>query len=168
MASYLRLSPVAVCFIAGVILVNLPGGPKEQVRETPTVSERPIYLLFSDRGRIAVAGRPMAGLGFDGFICSGQTQRQVDRRSIPAEEYAESLGPLERKGLVLAPLGALSIAIVVSAEDLYFSPIIPWIVTAVIGGAIVAGVIVQAHCAVRRRRPIRRSLPGSVIHGAGD
>jgi hypothetical protein len=49
----------------------------------------------------------------------------------------------ERRNLVLAPLGALSIAIVVSAEDLYFSPSIPWMVTAVIGGAIVTEVLVQ-------------------------
>ena len=46
MASFLRLSPLVVCFIVGIILVNLPGGPKEQIREALTRMERPIYLLF--------------------------------------------------------------------------------------------------------------------------
>ena len=53
---------------------------------------------------------------------------------------------------MLAPLGALSIAIVVSAEDLYCSPSIPWIVTAVIGGAIVTEILVQWSSRDERRR----------------
>jgi hypothetical protein len=40
----------------------------------------------------------------------------------------------------------------VSAEDLYFSPSIPWMVTAVIGGAIVTEVLVQWFSGRRRRQ----------------
>ena len=66
MASYLRLSPVVVCFIAGAILVNLPGGPKEQVRETLEHLGAAHLPVVSDRGGIVMAGRQMAGLGPDG------------------------------------------------------------------------------------------------------
>jgi uncharacterized membrane protein YeaQ/YmgE (transglycosylase-associated protein family) len=60
------------------------------------------------------------------------------------KRHVGGLDAQERRNLVLAPLGALSIAIVVSAEDLYSnSTTIPWIVTAVIGGAIVTEILVQ-------------------------
>ena len=168
MASYLRLSPVAVCFIAGVILVNLPGGPKEQVRETLTHLERPIYLLF-----LIVAGSLWRVGQWQGwalmvlFVLARLSGKWIGVQFL-RKSHAESLGPLERKGLVLAPLGALSIAIVVSAEDLYFSPIIPWIVTAVIGGAIVTEVIVQAFLRSSQAPSDSPVASGSVIHGAGD
>jgi hypothetical protein len=45
-------------------------------------------------------------------------------------------------------MGALSIAIVVNAQDLYYGSVISWMVTAVIAGAIVTEVIV--HIASRR------------------
>ena len=46
MASFLRLSPVVVCFIAGAVLQNFPGQWKEQVRSALARVERPVYLLF--------------------------------------------------------------------------------------------------------------------------
>lgn len=46
MASFLRISPLVVCFIVGLILVNLPGSSKDQIREALERMERPIYLLF--------------------------------------------------------------------------------------------------------------------------
>jgi hypothetical protein len=49
----------------------------------------------------------------------------------------------ERRSLIFSPMGALSIAIVVNAQDLYSGAAVPWMVTAVIGGAIVTEIIVQ-------------------------
>ncbi|MGH9664896.1 MAG: hypothetical protein ACRD9L_10775, partial [Bryobacteraceae bacterium] len=46
MASFLRLSPVAVCFIAGLIVVNLPARSKQHARDALIRLERPIYFLF--------------------------------------------------------------------------------------------------------------------------
>ena len=144
MASYLRLSPVVVCFIAGAILVNLPGGPKEQVRETLEHLERPIYLLF-----LIVAGSLWQVLQWQGwalmalFVVARLSGKWIGMLLLQ-KRHVGGLDAQERRNLVLAPLGALSIAIVVSAEDLYSnSTTIPWIVTAVIGGAIVTEILVQ-------------------------
>ncbi len=144
MASFLRLSPVAVCFIAGAILVNLPGGPKEQVRDALNHLERPIYLLF-----LIVAGSLWRVGQWQGwalmvlFVAARLGGKWLGMAMLRRGRNPE-LNAEEQRSLVLSPLGALSIAIVVSAEDLYYSTTIPWIVTAVIAGAIVTEVIVQA------------------------
>jgi Kef-type K+ transport system membrane component KefB len=143
MASFLRLSPVVVCFIAGAILVNLPGGPKRQVRETLEHLERPIYLLF-----LIVAGSLWQAFQWQGwalmalFVIARLSGKWIGV-SLLNKRGIGGLDSQERESLTLAPLGALSIAIVVSAEDLYPGTSISWIVTAVIGGAIVTEVLVQ-------------------------
>jgi hypothetical protein len=58
-------------------------------------------------------------------------------------ELPNGLSREEQQSLIFSPMGALSIAIVVNAQDLYFGSTISWMVTAVIGGAIVTEVIVQ-------------------------
>ncbi|MBV8816857.1 MAG: hypothetical protein JO022_00800 [Acidobacteriaceae bacterium] len=144
MASFLRLSPIAVCFIAGAILVNLPGGAKEQVRDALNHLERPIYLLF-----LIVAGSLWRVGEWQGwvlmvlFVIARFAGKWLAVRSVNRSRNTD-LSREECRTLVLSPLGALSIAIVVNAEDLYFSPSIPWIVTAVIAGAIVTEIVVQA------------------------
>ena len=60
------------------------------------------------------------------------------RKELPSELSLE-----EQRSLIFSPMGALSIAIVVNAQDLYFGSTVSWMVTAVIGGAIVTEVIVQ-------------------------
>ena len=143
MASFLRLSPVAVCFIAAAILANLPGGSKDQIRRALVRLERPIYLLFlvvagslwriSDwRGWALMALFVLARLG--GKWLAVKLRSNHELRDLEAEE---------KRALVYSPMGALSIAIVVSAQDLYFGPTVAWIVSAVIGGAMVTEVIVQ-------------------------
>jgi hypothetical protein len=49
----------------------------------------------------------------------------------------------EEKSLVFGPIGSLSIAIMMSASDLYVGRDIPWMFTAIIGGAIVTEIILQ-------------------------
>lgn len=143
MAGYLRLSPIVVCFIAGVILVNLPGGSQHHVRGALARLERPIYLLFlliagslwqvSDwRGWVLMVFFVAARLGGNWLAVMFCLKR--------------GLGELqrdERRSLVFAPVGTLSIATVVNAKDLYSSATMPWIVTTVIGGAMVTEFIVQ-------------------------
>ncbi|MCB1022416.1 MAG: hypothetical protein KDC27_20980, partial [Acidobacteria bacterium] len=57
----------------------------------------------------------------------------------------------EREWLVFAPASALSIAIVVNAQNLFSGPRISWIVTSVIVGSVVSEVLVQA--VLRRPKP---------------
>ena len=152
MGSFLRLSPVVLCFIVGVVMVNLPGGPKAQIREALIRLERPIYLLF-----LVIAGSLWHGWEWQGwtlmvlFVVARLFGKWVSVRM--CERRAVSfLSASERASLVFGPIGALSIAIVVNAQDLYSGPALPWMITAVVGGAIVTELIVQLS-AMWHRRP---------------
>lgn len=143
LAGFLRLSPLVVCFIVGLILVNMPGGSKQQIREALERMERPIYLIF-----LVVAGSLWDVTEWQGwalmvlFVAARLLGKWVSvvlcRKSLPGGISRE-----EEQTLIYSPLGALSIAMVVSAQDLYFGPAVSWIVTAVIGAAVVTEVIVQ-------------------------
>ncbi len=143
MASFVRLSPLVVCFMAGLILVNLPGTYKDQLREVLEHMERPVYLLF-----LLVAGSLWEVTRWQGWalmlmfiparLFGKWLAVKLSRNKIPG-----GLSAAERRSLVFSPMGALSIAIVVNAQDLYFGATVSWMVTAVIGGAILTEVIVQ-------------------------
>ncbi len=149
-ASFLRISPLVVCFIVGLILVNLPGTSKAQIREALEHMERPVYLLF-----LLVAGSLWDVTKWQGwalmllFVPARLFGKWLAVKA-SRKEVASGLSEEEQRSLIFSPMGALSIAIVVNAQDLYVSPSISWMVTAVIGGAIVTEVIVQV--ASRRNR----------------
>ena len=74
----------------------------------------------------------------------------------PHEPVGLGLGQLsneEQIRIALAPMGALAIAIVVSAQDLYSGATVSWMVTTVIGGA--AATEVVTHFIIRRLYPDR-------------
>lgn len=156
MASFLRLSPLVVCFIVGLILVNLPGTSKDQIRESLEHMERPIYLLF-----LVVAGSLWHITRWQGWA--------LMFLFVPARLLGkwlavwlcrnDHLSKEEQRSLVFSPMGALSIAIIVNAQDLYFGSTISWMVTAVIGGAMVTEVVVQI--ASLRNAIERQTLQGA-------
>jgi hypothetical protein len=156
MASFLRLSPVSVCFITGAILINLAGAWREQVRQALERLERPIYFLF-----LVIAGalwRPWEWQGWlllALFITSRVGAKWLSVRLL-GQYWVRDLSADERLVLARAPMGALSVAIVVTAQDLFFGPTVPWIVTAVIGGAIIMELALQASLRGTRR-------PGSTL-----
>lgn len=142
-AAGLRLSPVTVCFVGGMVLANFPGPYKDRVRETLERLERPIYLLFlivvgaslrvdESAGWILMAAFVLARiLGF--AIGAGLA---FDARGLP-------LGRLGWLVLVVPPMGSLPIAVVISAKLLYPDGAISELVTAVVGGAFISEIIVQ-------------------------
>jgi Kef-type K+ transport system membrane component KefB len=148
MASFLRISPLVVCFIVGLILVNLPGTSKDEIRQALEHMERPIYLLF-----LLVAGSLWDMTAWQGwalmllFVPARLFGKWLAVR-LCRQKIASGLSIDEQRSLIFSPMGALSIAIVVNAQDLYYGSVISWMVTAVIGGAIVTEVIV--HIASRR------------------
>jgi Kef-type K+ transport system membrane component KefB len=151
MASFLRLSPLVVCFIVGLILVNLPGTAKDQIRDALGHMERPIYLLF-----LLVAGSLWDVRAWQGwalmvlFVLARLVGKWLAVAICKRYKWG-TLSADEQRSLIFSPIGALSIAIVVNAQDLYFGPTVSWMVTAVIGGAIVTEVIVQT---ASRRTPV--------------
>ena len=151
MASFLLISPLVVCFLVGLILVNLPGTSKDEIRNVLEHMERPIYLLF-----LLVAGSLWDITAWQGWalLALFVPARLLGKWlavSICRKQISGGLSSDEQRSLIFSPMGALSIAIVVNAQDLYFGSAVPWMVTAVIGGAVVTEVIVQI---ASRRNPI--------------
>jgi hypothetical protein len=151
MASFLRLSPIAVCFIAGALIFNFPGTWREQVRVALVKLERPIYLVF-----LVVAGAIWQVTAWQGWVLlllfvAGRLVGKVvgvflSQQTRLGEQLHIELGGLsheEKVRIGLAPMGALAIAIVVSAQDLYTGSTVSWMVTTVIGGAVATEIITQ-------------------------
>jgi hypothetical protein len=161
LASNLRLSPVVVCFVAGLLLKNFPGQYKERLAQTLATLERPIYLVFllvvgalwkvgDWRGWLLMVVFVAARLGGKWL----GTLVGVTAEGLAVKSHA-------RRSLAVAPLGALSIAIVVNAEILYPGGSISWIVTAIVGGSVVTEVLFQL--TIRDAPPPDRDATGGQV-----
>lgn len=143
LAGYLRLSPIAICFIAGVLVTNFPNDQRASVFRILHHLERPVHLLFlmiagavwsvSDwRGWVLVplfvAGRVL------GKWAGVMTAKTAVGQFLPAN-FADQRN-------WVTPLSGLSIALVISVESLYQDEGLAWIVTAVIGGSILTEFLV--------------------------
>lgn len=143
MASFLRLSPIVVCFLAGTLVANLPGAWREQVSGALTRLERPIYLVF-----LVLAGAYWRVDEWQGwvlmllFVLTRLSTRFIGVRLFTGQ-HPDALTPVEQRNLAASPMGALSIAIVINAQDLYSGQTLPWIVHAVIGGSLLTELVVQ-------------------------
>jgi hypothetical protein len=145
LAGYLRLSPITICFIAGVLVTNFPNEQRDSIFKILNHLERPVHLLFlmiagalwsvgDWRGwaliPLFVAGR---ALGKWAGVIVGKT---VVGAALPA-------GFADQRQLI-TPMSGLSIALVVSVESIYHDPGLAWIITAVIGGSIATEFLVSA------------------------
>ncbi len=143
MAGYLHLSPLVVGFISGAMLVSFPGNFKERLEVALRRLERPIYRLS-----LIVIGALWQVEDWRGwalipvFVGTRFVGKWAGTRL--GERYGTfDLRVEERRALSIAPMGPLSIAIVVNAQLLYPGGSIAWIVAAVIGGAIITEIAVQ-------------------------
>lgn len=161
MASTFQLPPLVVCFLAGVLLRNLPGGDKRQLEESFSRLERPIYHLF-----LIIVGalwRPESSSGWivlPLFLAARTLGRFVGARvarALPEDGRPASLSETPDADLVLPPMGQLAIAFVITAQTLYESAAIRALVTAVLGGSIVMELVVQL--GARRRTPASPAPP---------
>lgn len=158
-ASYLHISPMVVCFIAGFIVVNLQSKHRDLFHATLIELERSIYFLF-----LSIVGalwRPADWRGwalvifFLVFKYGGHwLSAFITRRKFPETSplFITTHSPS------VASVSPLAIAIVVNAQVLYHDSMTPWIVTAVIGGALASEVITQVGA-----RAISRSNPALPI-----
>lgn len=143
LAGYLRLSPLVVCFVAGVLLANFPGEWKDHIRATIVLLERPIYLLF-----LVIAGALWRFQDWQGWALMALfvIARLVAKSTAVAlfrARHPDVLSADGARALALPPVGMLAVAIAVNAQDLYFGRETSWLVTAVIGGAMVTEIVVQ-------------------------
>lgn len=167
-ASGLRLSPVTVCFVGGMVLANFPGPYKDRVRETLERLERPIYLLF-----LIVVGAYLRVDDSVGWILMAAfVLARILGFAIGAKLAFDARGlPLGRLGwlvLVVPPMGSLPIAVVISAKLLYPDGATSELVTAVVGGAFCSEIIVQV--ATRAFMPVSGAPapPASEAPPAGE
>jgi L-lactate permease len=133
------LSPLVVCFIAGAMLVNLPGDHRRRLWTILTRFERPLYYLF-----LTLAGALWEVTDWRGWVL---VPAFVISRAI-GYWLADRFAPESVSGVInvrpawfAAPVSIVSIAIVISAQAIYRGPAVPWIVTAVLGSAIVVELI---------------------------
>lgn len=143
LAGFLRVSPVVVCFLAGLLIGNLPGDYRANVKKVLRLLERPVYLVFLVfAGALWNVGDWRGWVLVPVFVLARLAGRAIGLRAAERTEGASELAH-GRAGVVSAPMGALSIAIVISFQELFAGRAVPWIVTAVIGGAMVTEVVVQ-------------------------
>ncbi len=157
LAGYLALSPLVICFFAGILLRNLPGDDKEELESTFKRLERPIYLLF-----LVIVGALWRIQDWRGwallpvFVAArfiGRFAGARVSRSLPESERPVALDYTEDQDLVAPPMGQLALAFVVTAQTLYESPAVPAFVTAVMGSAVLVEMVVQISSR-RRRAPV--------------
>lgn len=138
-AGYLMLPPLVVCFIAGAILVNLPGDHRRRLWSVLIRFEQPLYYLF-----LTLAGALWDVTDWRGWILVPAFLMSRAAGFLVAERLAP--GPVSEAMSVrpvwyAAPISVVSIAIVISAQTIYRGAAMPWIVTAVLGSAIVVELI---------------------------
>ena len=144
LSGYLDLSPTVVCFIAGALVTNFPGERKTDVFAILSHLERPIHLLFL----------VLAGASWDASAAAPWLL-------VPAFAIARVLGKwlavlfarrtvtvqlpdgfVDDRTLV-SPLSPLAIALVLSLQGSAGGAPTPWLLTIVIGGALLTEVAVQ-------------------------
>jgi Kef-type K+ transport system membrane component KefB len=144
LAGYLHLSPIVICFIAGVMVTNFPNDQRDSIFRILHHLERPMQLLF-----LIVAGAVWEIDDWRGWVLiplfvAGRVLGKY--AGVLASKIA--VGALMPSGFadqrqLVAPMSGLSIALVVSVQSVSQDESLPWIVTAVIGGAMVTELLVR-------------------------
>ena len=144
LAGYLELSPIAICFIAGVLVTNFPNEQRDSIFRILNHLERPVHLLF-----LIIAGALWSATDWRGwalvplFVAGrviGKWIGVIASKTVVGASLPSAF--VDQRQLV-TPMSGLAIALVISVESLYHDEGIPWIVTAVIGGSIVTELLVS-------------------------
>ena len=136
MASFLRLSVIAVCFVVGLIVSNLPGDWKGQVDNVLQRMGKPVvYTLLLVAGAIWIPGDWRGWVLMLILVAARICGKWISFR-IARSQGRLDLSDEEQRAVMLAPTGVLAIAVIISAKDLYQGAEIPILLTATIGGAV--------------------------------
>jgi hypothetical protein len=142
-AGVIRLSPVVVCFVMGLMVTNAPGLPREELTAILVRLERPLYFVFLlIVGALWKVGEPRGWGLMLVFVLSRLAGKALSVR-FARRRGEDGLSRRERRVLAVAPVGPLALAIVVNAQLLYPGGSVSKIVTAILGGAILTEILVQ-------------------------
>ncbi len=164
LAGHLSLSPIVICFCTGVVVTNVPGVDRARWSAALERLERPIYLLF-----LVVVGALWEVQDWRGWALvpffvlariSGRALGTVLARRRVRASADQSLLSVFDERFVVAPMGALSIAIVIDHQSLYGGEVIPLLVTAVLGSAIVTEILLQLASRTSSPRRVAVAKPG--------
>ncbi len=152
MAGYVFLSPVVICFFAGAVLANFPHEGRERFGSILSMLERPVYYVL-----LTIAGAlwdisDWRGWALVGVFLASRAGGTLAGRAFLDRAALSGTAIVETSRFVLRPISPVSIAIVVSLQAMYHGRPISWIVTAVIGAAIVTEVLLQIRDRSRTRR----------------
>ena len=156
LASYLRLSPMGVCFVAGLVLTLLPGVWKPQVGDVLDRMERPVYFVL-----LVITGALWLPLEWRlwilacVFIVARAAGKQLALR-IGGWRRIIDLPAEARFVLAYEPVGAFAVAVIITGRDLYPDGSTPGLLTSVIVAAVVNEIIAQVW--LRRKS-------GSLVNG---
>jgi hypothetical protein len=143
LAGYLALSPIVVCFLAGVLVINFPNDQKDSVFRILNQLERPIHQLF-----LIIAGAMWSVADWRGwalvplFVVARALGKWAGVTAATTSLAGEAPAGFTDDRMLITPLSGLSIALVISVAD-YGGSTLPWVTTAVIGGAIATEVLVH-------------------------
>jgi Kef-type K+ transport system membrane component KefB len=144
LAGYLHLSPIVICFVAGALVVNFPCEQRASIFRILNHLERPVHLLF-----LMIAGAVWNVGDWRGwalvplFVIARVTGKWAGILTARTRVGALLPAGFADQRILVSPMSSLAVALVVSMASLYSDPGLPWIVTAVIGAAIVSEVLVQ-------------------------
>ncbi len=159
LAGYLHLSPIVICFVAGVLVTNFPNEQRDNVFRILSHLERAVHLMF-----LIVAGAwwkigDWRGWAFVPIFVGGRAFGKwvgVMASKVGVGAQLPS-GYADRRNLI-TPMSALSIALVISIDQLDRTSGLPWFVTLVIGGSIVTELVIQRSEIANRPRRISDRL----------
>jgi Kef-type K+ transport system membrane component KefB len=153
MAAYVRLSPLVICFVAGAVVANLPSAHQQALRQTLERLERPISLVFLMLAGALWDPRDWRGWTLVPIFLASRYLGIWLGQFLAARRERGAVEMIGRRSPLIAPLSVVAIAVVVNARILYHGLAVPLMITAVIGGALVAEVVSAfAERSVRRER----------------
>jgi Kef-type K+ transport system membrane component KefB len=144
LAGYLHLSPIVICFLAGVLVTNFPNEQRDSVFRILSHLERPVHLLF-----LIIAGAVWAVGDWRGwalvplFVIARIVGKWLGIFAARTSVGADLPSGYADQRTLISPLSSLSIALVISIDTSLTDPGLAWIVTAVIGGAIANELLAQ-------------------------
>jgi hypothetical protein len=165
-AGYLSLSPIVVCFLAGVLVTNFPNEQRDSVFRILNHLERPVHLLF-----LIIAGSVWNITDWRGWVLVplfvagrivGKWTGLVASKTVVGALLPE--GFADHRQLV-SPVSSLAIALVVSIDRPDLS--LAWVATAVIGGAIVSEVLVALTTKKEAAARPAAETVGNIVQASG-
>ena len=142
-AGHMMLSPIVICFLAGVLVTNFPNDQRENIFKILRHLERPVHMMF-----LIVAGAVWNVADWRGWalvplfvLCRivGKYSGVIASRT--AVGALLPIGFADNRQLV-APMSGLSIALVISVGSVQIDSGLAWVITTVIGGSILTELLV--------------------------